>query len=57
MGDEAALAPAFGIVVVVLIGTAAALAEADPGGVVGLLALLIVAVVGWVAATRIRPRA
>ena len=31
MGDEAALAPAFGIVAVVLIGTAAALAEADPG--------------------------
>lgn len=56
MGDAAALAPAFGIVVIVLVGTAAALAEADPGGVVGLLALLIVGVSGWAAAVRIRPR-
>jgi hypothetical protein len=57
MADAAALAPAFGTVVIVLVGTTAALAEGDPGGAVGLLALLIMGGAGWVAAVRIRPRA
>ena len=43
-GDVAALAPAFGTVVVVLVGTTAALVGVDPGGAVGLGALIVIAV-------------
>ena len=60
LNDESGHAYAYGgssIVVIVLVGTTAALAEGDPGGAVGLLALLIMGVAGWVAAVRIRPRA
>ncbi|HEX7246891.1 MAG TPA: hypothetical protein VF351_02190 [Actinomycetota bacterium] len=46
LSDVATLAPAFGTVVVVLLGTTAALVGVDPGGAVGLGALIVIAFVG-----------
>ncbi len=43
MGDAVSLGPAFGTVLVVLVGTILALAGIDPGGAIGLLTLVAVA--------------
>jgi hypothetical protein len=45
-GDVAALAPAFGTVLVVLVGTILAVVGVDPGGAAGLGALIAIAIVG-----------